>query len=377
MAYRARVFRIALLAPLLLGTLPSFHMPQHLRASSGTTRAPGVMPFGPQVLAPPPDDEERARLLNAAIPFAGELGPAAAPFVANGDEASRQRAIDCLAAAMWYEAGADAGDQRAVGQVVLNRVRNPAFPSTVCGTVFEGASLATGCQFTFTCDRSMLHRRPSEAQLAEARKLAGAMLAGETDLRVGLATHYHTDWVHPAWSGSMLKLARVGTHLFFRWKGSAGQALARRQAYSASEPAIQALAALSPMHAGDDRLARVDTPAVLEPASLDIGQAVTARAAPRADDRQLHLTVSPADGAAAPALAALDLCAGRSFCKVLGTSADGGDVVFVYVRDRRTGVERTIWDCARFSRRNPEQCLGPATQRWVDFEGSLTASPSV
>jgi len=33
--------------------------------------------------------------------------------------------------------------------------RNPAFPKTVCGVVFQGAARRSGCQFSFACDGSM------------------------------------------------------------------------------------------------------------------------------------------------------------------------------------------------------------------------------
>jgi hypothetical protein len=32
---------------------------------------------------------------------------------------------------------------------------------------------------------------------------------------VGRATHYHADWMVPYWRDSLVKVARVGTHLFY------------------------------------------------------------------------------------------------------------------------------------------------------------------
>ena len=70
------------------------------------------------------------------------------------------QALECLASAVYYEAGNQDDDgERAVAQVVLNRVRHPAFPASVCGVVYEGSTRPTGCQFTFTCDGS-LYRQP-------------------------------------------------------------------------------------------------------------------------------------------------------------------------------------------------------------------------
>ncbi|WP_398286925.1 cell wall hydrolase [Sphingomonas daechungensis] len=65
-----------------------------------------------------------------------------------------------MTSAVYYEAGQESLDgQRAVAQVVLNRVRHPAFPANVCGVVYEGSTRATGCQFTFTCDGSLMRGR--------------------------------------------------------------------------------------------------------------------------------------------------------------------------------------------------------------------------
>src|SRR3546814_4751718 len=86
----------------------------------------------------------------------------ARPFVYAGGDDAKARARDCLAAAMLYEAGDDAKGQQAVGQVVINRARHPAFPKSICGVVFQGSERATGCQFTFTCDGA-LGRRYSDA----------------------------------------------------------------------------------------------------------------------------------------------------------------------------------------------------------------------
>jgi spore germination cell wall hydrolase CwlJ-like protein len=193
-----------------------------------------------------PDD---ARLINAAIPFSTEPNPAAKPFhlPRNITEAERARAIDCLAAAVLYEAGDDAKGEQAVAQVVLNRVRHPAFPKTICGVVFQGADRDTGCQFTFTCDGA-LTRHYSDAAWNRARDIAEAALTGHVDRKVGYSTHYHTDWVVPYWSSSLDKVAAVGSHLFFRWAGWWGTPPAFNRTVSSDEPAIAALAPISDAH---------------------------------------------------------------------------------------------------------------------------------
>lgn len=167
--------------------------------------------------APPPRVRltmEQARASNAAVPILAARRGVAAPFRFAGGPAARAQATDCLATAALYEAGADRPGQRAVMQVVLNRVRAPGFPKTVCGVVYQGYARATGCQFSFTCDGSF-DRRPIHDGWLRARALARQALAGAVDRRVGVATHYHTDWVVPFWRPTLTKVAQVGTHLFY------------------------------------------------------------------------------------------------------------------------------------------------------------------
>lgn len=177
--------------------------------------------------------------VNAGIPISVLPNPAATPFALNAASAAdRARSIDCLAAAIYYEAATEPLDgQRAVAQVVLNRVRHPAWPSTVCGVVFEGSQRATGCQFTFSCDGA-LRRSPSAAGWARARMVAEAALSGYVYKPVGWATHYHTNWVVPYWASSLVKAANVGTHIFYRWTGGWGRGGAFRVRHAGAEPAI-------------------------------------------------------------------------------------------------------------------------------------------
>ena len=147
----------------------------------------------------------------------------------------RSRALECLTAAIYYEAASepDAG-QAAVAQVILNRARHPAFPATVCGVVYQGSERA-GCQFSFACDGSMA-RVPMRSAWLRASRAAGAALAGYVYAPVGLATHYHTYAVTPAWNRSLVMTDVVGAHFFHRWKGFWGTAAAFRQRYLGGEP---------------------------------------------------------------------------------------------------------------------------------------------
>jgi len=214
-------------------------------AAAQAAAPPAPPPLLMQQLAP-----EQALKVNAAIPVAGGPNPAAAPFAFRGDKAARARALECLTSAVYYEAGSqDEDGERAVAQVVLNRVRHPAFPSTVCGVVYEGSTRTTGCQFTFTCDGSM-YRQPDAEGWKRAYRVAEAALSGYVFAPVGYATHYHADYVVPYWASSLAKNTVVGAHIFYRWAGSWGRPAAFLNAYAGREPDARGLrnAALAANH---------------------------------------------------------------------------------------------------------------------------------
>ena len=169
-------------------------------------------------------------------------GPAARALKAAGTALDRARALTCLTQAIYYEAASepDAG-QRAVAQVVLNRVAHPAYPKTVCGVVYQGSDRPTGCQFTFTCDGA-LARVPSRLFWNRAEAVARQALAGAVYAPVGLATHYHTLAVHPYWADTLAFAGTIGAHRFYRLGGPAGAAATfNAAAYRGSEPAAAPL----------------------------------------------------------------------------------------------------------------------------------------
>ena len=161
----------------------------------------------------------QAELRNALIPFThvGPLSPAR--YSPSGAEGELAAALDCLTSAIYYEAGREPLiGQQAVAQVILNRRASASFPKTICGVVQQGAP-RPGCQFTFECDGS-LARRPDPISWASARTVAQAALNGFTLNTVGAATHYHADYVVPVWATTMIKLVKLGHHIFYRWPGA-------------------------------------------------------------------------------------------------------------------------------------------------------------
>ena len=180
-----------------------------------------------------------AQRLNAARPVAAGLLRPARPFsLGRIATADRNRALRCLTQAVYYEAALEPrAGQEAVAQVVLNRVRDPNFPNTVCGVVFEGAERVTGCQFSFTCDGA-LGQAPVGWAWKRAEDVARRALDGHVSERVGTATHYHADYVFPWWAPSLGKIDQIGAHIFYRWKGYPGETAAFSQSYAGREPVI-------------------------------------------------------------------------------------------------------------------------------------------
>jgi hypothetical protein len=165
-------------------------------------------------------------------PVAGGI---AKPFVMRPG-VDHLRALKCLTDAIYYEAAnePDAG-QRAVAQVILNRMRHPTYPNSVCGVIYQGSERATGCQFSYSCDGSMA-RIPARASWLRAQRVAAQALAGYVFSPVGMATHYHATYVYPYWAPSLNFVGTIGAHRFYTWKGSAGRPSAFFRSYAGREP---------------------------------------------------------------------------------------------------------------------------------------------
>ncbi len=160
----------------------------------------------------------------------------ASPFKLAGTPNDKARALQCLTTAIYYEAAREPDDgQRAVAQVVLNRVRHPTFPSTVCGVVFQGSE-RRGCQFSFACDGAMTRGQPARDSWIRAARVAADALSGSVFAPAGMATHYHTYAVTPSWNRSLVMTGVFGAHFFHRWKGYWGTSAAFRSVYSGHEP---------------------------------------------------------------------------------------------------------------------------------------------
>lgn len=209
-----------------------------------------ALPSPPEVGVPPGAGDDGARMIAYAppdaeidveAPFRAILGapPSFMPrekpeiagarpnpgpdhdWVANVLPASSRTAPErkCLAEAIYFEArGEPVNGQLAVAQVVLNRLKNPAYPNTICGVVYQNRNVRNGCQFSFACD-GIADRVTERNAWTMATTLANAAIddgnaAWMAD--VGSATHYHATYVRPRWARTMIKMVQIGEHIFYK-----------------------------------------------------------------------------------------------------------------------------------------------------------------
>lgn len=130
------------------------------------------------------------------------------------------REQQCLATAIYFEArGETLKGQAAVAQVILNRVRNPAYPNTICGVVYQNQHLHNRCQFSFACD-GIKDRILSPSHYKIAKDIAMAVSAGKIFIpEIGSSTHYYASYVNPGWARTMQKMKKIGLHIFYRTYG--------------------------------------------------------------------------------------------------------------------------------------------------------------
>jgi spore germination cell wall hydrolase CwlJ-like protein len=165
-----------------------------------------------------PSTSDAQAQLALSHPHAGTANPAAAYVRANalpGRDMNRE--IECLALNVYFEArGEPLRGQYAVAAVTLNRVAHPDFPNSICQVVKQGAELGRHrCQFSWACD-AYADRPRDAAAWAAAREVAlESLFRDEPDPTDG-ALYFHATRVRPSWSSSMVRVAYIGRHVYYR-----------------------------------------------------------------------------------------------------------------------------------------------------------------
>ncbi len=270
-AATSTAFQAELEQQLLAGSDPNARVELTAFRTNDGLRARGTAPLFESA-------DARAIMLQAVL-----RGPSAPAEQAAAEPQIDARQHSCLAQAIYYEArGETQQGQVAVAEVIMNRTRSRAYPGTVCGVVYQGSHLSTGCQFTFTCDGSLGHR-PRGRAWDRAQRVATAVMLGYTRPVTSNATHYHTTAVNPVWNSGLVPTTQIGVHQFYRFPRGAERAVyreaqARRMgAYRTRRAATDVLipeadeaataAALDAAAGADEAGASADAPIATAPAA--------------------------------------------------------------------------------------------------------------
>ena len=147
--------------------------------------------------------------------------------------------VKCLALNMYHEArGQGSAGLLGVSSVVLNRVKDKRFPNTICEVIYQGPTreswktrqtpdpsdavfypVRDRCQFSWYCDGRSdepKEKKVYQRLLTIARSIVYNNISF-IDITDG-ATHYHADYVRPAWAEVKTRTTRIGNHIFYRWE---------------------------------------------------------------------------------------------------------------------------------------------------------------
>ena len=117
----------------------------------------------------------------------------------------------CLALALYHEARGESHQaQLMVAKVILNRVEDKRWPSSVCGVVMEDR------QFSFVREGKVPSTKDKESW-NRSKDLAKEILNDPDILPYTDADHYHTTKVRPVWRRKLYRIVRVDQHIFYSY----------------------------------------------------------------------------------------------------------------------------------------------------------------
>ena len=165
------------------------------------------LPQQPAAHAAPPQLPEPAA--SAAAP-APEAAPEPSPTPRSARSASSanvDRELECLAKIVVHEAGNQSrAGQLAVAQVVMNRVRSPRFPNTICGVAMQPGQFFNVHRYT----------PPRDARWRRAVEIARDARDGVSEPVVGNALFFRAAYADSAFFRSRTRVATLGDHVFYR-----------------------------------------------------------------------------------------------------------------------------------------------------------------
>ena len=171
-------------------------------------------------------------LIIGALGFLG-LTFCSPPAPAASIKGTAHEQIVCLADNIYWEArNQPVKGMFAVAFVVDNRVSDERYPGTYCEVIQQGPTrpswkdktvyfpVKNRCQFSWYCDGKGDDIPSYDREVYSiAMEIARIIFFGQynEDITYG-ATHYHANYVYPAWRKTKTKTLIVGDHIFYRWE---------------------------------------------------------------------------------------------------------------------------------------------------------------
>jgi len=122
--------------------------------------------------------------------------------------ASLDSELECMAKVVHHEAANQSlRGQLAVAQLILNRVKSPLFPKTICAVVNQPGQFFSTRAYAAPVRSPRWHTSVAIARIAREANLP--------EIAPG-ALFYHASYVTPSWSRRRVKVARIGENVFYR-----------------------------------------------------------------------------------------------------------------------------------------------------------------
>ena len=159
-----------------------------------------------------------------ALLFILTLGLSFLGLILNSKANATESDDKCLTEAVYFEARSEPFiGQLAVANVIMERVRDHRFPTTVCkvvhaGRYWEGNPVRNRCAFSYWCDGKPEIMKEKQAHKT-AQDVARMAINGVMYEEVQGATFYHASYVMPYWIKELDFITRVGKHLFYYYNG--------------------------------------------------------------------------------------------------------------------------------------------------------------
>jgi len=119
--------------------------------------------------------------------------------------------LRCMSENIYFEAGGESlAGKMAVGLVVLNRMKSPNYPKTVCGVVHQ--KTGETCMFSWLCEGAKEVKNSANWQ--QSQQVAYKLLSREVDDLTDGSTNFHGTSVNPKWN--LRPTVRIDGHQFYR-----------------------------------------------------------------------------------------------------------------------------------------------------------------